>query len=51
MVEITAAEWNIEKKNGKKKKNSLRDLRNHMECTNVSIIGVPEREESTRETV
>ena len=42
MVEITAAEQNIEKRIGKQKnEGSLRDVK----CTNIRIIGVPEGEE------
>ena len=42
MVEITAAEQNVEKRIGKQKnEGSLRDVK----CTNILIIGVPEGEE------
>ena len=45
MVEITAAEQNIEKRIGKQKnEDSLRDLWD-VKCTNIRIIGVPEGEE------
>ena len=42
MVEITAAEQNIEKRI-KRNEDSLRDLWDNTECTNTHIIGVPER--------
>ena len=45
MVEITAAEQNIEKRIGKQKnEDSLRDLWD-VKCTNIRITGVPEGEE------
>ena len=44
MVEITAAEQNIEKKN-KKNEDSLRDLWDNIKHTNIHIIGAPEGEE------
>ena len=44
MVEITAAEQNVEKRM-KRNKNSLRDLWNNIEYTNIHIITVPEGEE------
>ena len=47
MVEITAAEQNIEKKN-KKNEDSLRDLWDNIKHTNIRIIGVPEGEERER---
>ena len=51
MVEITSTEQNIEKE-WKKKKNedSLRDLRDNIKCTNICIIGVPEREKREKRT-
>ena len=48
MMEIIASRWNMEKKNGKKKKeedNSLRDLWGKIKCSNFHIIQVPEGEE------
>jgi len=44
MVEITAAEQNIEKRM-KRNEDSLRDLCDSIKCTNIHIIGVPEGEE------
>ena len=41
MVEITATEQNIEKRM-KRNEDSLRDLWDNTECTNIHIIGVPE---------
>ena len=46
MVEITAAEQNIEKRKKKKKEDSLRDSWDNIKCTNIHIIGVPEGEET-----
>ena len=48
MVEITAAEQNIEKR--MKKKDSLQDLWDNIKHTNMFIIGVPEGEERERES-
>ena len=47
MVEITATEQNIEKRM-KRNKDSLRDLWDNIKCTNIRIIGVPEREEKQK---
>ena len=44
MVEITAAEQNIEKRR-LGNEDTLRDLWDNIKCTNIHIIGVPEREE------
>ena len=44
MVEITAMEQNKEKRM-KRNEDSLRDLWDNIECTNIRIIGVPEGEE------
>jgi len=44
MVEISAAEQNIDKRM-KKNKDSLRDLWDNIKHTNIHIIGVPEGEE------
>ena len=43
MVEITATEQNKEKIMGKNE-DSLRDLWDNINCTNIYIIGIPERE-------
>ena len=43
MVEITATEQNKEKIIGKNE-DSLRDLWDNINCTNIYIIGIPERE-------
>ena len=40
MVEITAAEQNIEKRM-KRNKDSLRNLWDNIKCTNIRIIGSP----------
>ena len=49
MVEITAAEQNIEKRKKKKKEeDSLRDSWDNIKCTNIHIIGVPEGEETEK---
>ena len=47
MVEITAAEQNIEKRM-KRNADNLRDLRDNIKYTNIHIIGVPEGEESDK---
>ena len=44
MVEITAAEQNIEKRR-KRNEDSLRDLWENIQCINICIVEVPEREE------
>ena len=44
MVEFTTAEQNKEKRM-KRNEDSLRDLWDNIECTNIRIIGVPEGEE------
>ena len=44
MVKFTAAEQNKEKRM-KRNEDSLRDLWDNIKCTNIRIIGVPEREE------
>ena len=44
MVEVTAAEQNIEKRM-KRYEDSLRDLWDNIKRTNIHIIGVPEGEE------
>ena len=43
-MEITDAEQNIEKRM-KIHEDSLRDFWDNIKCTNIHIIGVPEREE------
>ena len=61
MVEITSKEQNkvkrikVKKEDRKNKVNrmkraedSLRDLWDHIKCTNIQIIGVPEEEEKKR---
>ena len=47
MVEITAKEQNKEKRT-KRIEDSLRDLWDNIECTNIRIIGVPEEEEKKK---
>ena len=44
MMEITATEQNIEKRM-KRNEDSLRDFGDNIKCTNIHIIGVPERGE------
>ena len=44
MVEFTATEQNKEKRM-KRNEDILRDLWDNIQCTNICIIGVPEREE------
>ena len=43
VAETTVLEQNKEKM--KRNKDSLRDLLDNIQCTNICIIGVPEREE------
>ena len=50
MVEITSEEQNIVKRM-KRTEDSLRDLWDHIRCTNVQIIGVPEEEEKGYEKI
>ena len=47
MVEITSEEQNKVKRM-KRAEDSLRDLWNHIKCTNIQIIGVPEEEEKKK---
>ena len=47
MVEITAMEQNKEKRK-KRSEDSLRDLWDNIQCTNIQIIGVPEEEEKKK---
>ena len=47
IVEITAKEQNKEKRM-KRIEDSLRDLWDNTECTNIQIIGVPEEEEKKK---
>ena len=47
MVEITSEEQNKVKRM-KRAGDRLRDLWNHIKCTNIQIIGVPEEEEKKR---
>ena len=47
MVKITAKEQNKEKRM-KRNEDSLRDLWDNIECTNIRIIGVPEKEEKEK---
>ena len=47
MVEITSEEQNKVKRM-KRAKDSLRDLWDHIKCTNIQIIGVPEEEEKKK---
>ena len=42
MVEITEAEQNKEKRM-KRNEDSLRDLWHNLKCTNIRLIGVPEK--------
>ena len=47
MVEITSEEQNKVKRM-KRTEDSLRDLWDHIQCTNIRIIGVPEEEEKNK---
>ena len=49
IVEITTAEQNKEKRM-KGTEDSLRDLWDNIKCTNIRIIGVPEKEEKKKGT-
>ena len=48
-VEITTAEQNTEKRM-KRIEDSLRDLWDNIQCTNIRILGVPEEEEKKKWT-
>ena len=47
IVEITAAEQNKEKRM-KRIEDNLRDLWDNIKCTNIQIVGVPEKEEKNK---
>ena len=47
MVEITPKEQNKVKRM-KRAENSVRDRWDHIKCTNIRIIGVPEEEEEKK---
>ena len=47
MMEITSEEQNKVKRM-KRTEDSLRDLWDHIKCTNIQIIGVPEEEEKMK---
>ena len=47
MVKITSEEQNKVKRM-KRTEDSLRDLWDHIKCTNIRIIGVPEEEEKKK---
>ena len=49
MVEVTAAEQNIEKRMGEKKKDGLRNPWDNIKLNNIHIIGVPEGKEREKE--
>ena len=46
MVEITSEENKV--KSMKRTEDILRDLWDHIKCTNIQIIGVPEEEEKRK---
>ena len=48
MVEITSEEENKVVKRMKKTEDSLRHLWDHIKCTNIRIIGIPEEEEKKK---
>ena len=49
MVEIISEEQNkVKKKKMKRPEDSLRDLWDHIKCTKIQIIGVPEEEEKKK---
>ena len=48
LVEITAEEQNKERRM-KRNEASLRDLWDNIKCTNIQIIGAPERREKERD--
>ena len=47
MVEITSEEQNKVKRI-KRAEDSLRDLWDHIKCTNISIIGIPEEQKKKK---
>ena len=49
MVELTARKQNKEKRM-KRIEDSLRELWNNIKCTNIRIIGVPEKEDKKKES-
>ena len=50
MVEVTSEEQNTVKRM-RRIEDSLRDAQDHIKCTNVQIIGVPEEEEKGYEKI
>ena len=50
MVEVTTEEQNKVKRM-KRTEDSLRDLWDHIKCTNIQIIGVPEEEDKILEEI